>query len=176
MSAAPIPPANAAPLARGERFALGVIGAVAGARAMVSISPVLRFDADPAIVPGALAGIGPSGSLLLDALGALAVAKLAWEGRRQGRAGAWCALLILLRLPAFLGSVLQPAASFGDLWRGATWLINDQPMLARPLPKNASAMKAITASGLSTKLAPTMLADRNSPIMIGVLRATPRLR
>jgi len=128
MSAAPTndaapPSVRAAPLARGERFALGVIGAVAGARAMVSISPALRFDTDPAIVPGALAGIGPSGSLLLDALGALAVAKLAWEGRRHGRAGAWCALLLLLPLPAFLWSVLQPAASFGDLWRGATWLV-----------------------------------------------------
>ena len=34
--------------------------------------------------------------------------------------------------------------------RGATWLTSDQPMLAMPLPKKASAMKAITASGLST--------------------------
>lgn len=110
-------------LSRGERMALGALGAVATARAAVAISPSLRFDTDPAIVPGPLAGIGPSGSMLLDAIGALAVALLAWHGRRRGAPAPWCALLVLLPLPAFVFGVLQPWSPFADLWRGSSWLV-----------------------------------------------------
>src|SRR5712664_2929819 len=60
--------------------------------------------------------------------------------------------------------------------RGATWEISDQPIEAMPLPKNARHMKAITSSGASTKLAPTMLDDSSSPRMMGSLRAVPSVR
>ena len=60
-------------------------------------------------------------------------------------------------------------------WGGATLEISDQPMLAMPLPKKASAMNAITSSGASTKLAPMMELYSSRPQMIGDLRAQPRL-
>lgn len=112
-----------------ERLALVVLAAVASARAMVAIAPALRFDSDPAIVPGAFAGIGPSASLLLDALGVAAIAFLAAARLRasrleSGRAiGASTALLLLLPLPALLLLTLAPSGGFADLWRGATWLV-----------------------------------------------------
>jgi len=112
-----------------ERVALALLAAVASARALVSIAPALRFDSDPAIVPGAFAGLGPSGSLLLDALGAAAIAFLAAARLRASRAdpsrsaGATTALLLLLPLPAFLLVLLSPGGSFADLWRGATWFV-----------------------------------------------------
>src|SRR5579863_5722616 len=56
---------------------------------------------------------------------------------------------------------------------GATWEISDQPIEAMPLAKKASAMKAITNSGESTKLAPMMQEDRSRPKMMGALRAVP---
>src|SRR5215471_21727853 len=56
---------------------------------------------------------------------------------------------------------------------GATWEISDQPIDAMPLAKKASAMKAITSSGESTKFAPMMQDERSRPKMMGVLRAVP---
>ena len=58
---------------------------------------------------------------------------------------------------------------------GATEEINDQPMEAMPLPKKATHMKAITISGASTKLAPTMQLDSSRPKMMGDLRAVPSI-
>src|SRR5579863_8283988 len=59
---------------------------------------------------------------------------------------------------------------------GATWEISDQPIDAMPLAKKASAMKAITSSGESTKLAPMMHEERSRPKMMGALRAVPSER
>lgn len=54
-----------------------LLAAVGTARTLVAVAPLLRFDSDPAIVPGAFAGIAPATSLLLDGVGAAAVALLA---------------------------------------------------------------------------------------------------
>src|SRR6516162_1842607 len=69
---------------------------------------------------------------------------------------------------------VPPVSPIRDL--GATWEISDQPIEAMPLPKKASAMKAITSSGDSTKLAPMIHDERSRPKMIGVLRAVPSER
>ncbi|MBM4112140.1 MAG: O-antigen ligase family protein [Phycisphaerae bacterium] len=129
---------------RRESIALGVIAAVAAARAMLSISPALRFDTDPAVIPGALAGIGPSASLLLDSLGLIGVAMLlaGRAGRRSEAAAALdrgrdstpaqvrgrvrsiglAPLLVLVPLPGFLATLLGESGGLSDLWRGASWL------------------------------------------------------
>ncbi len=50
---------------------------------------------------------------------------------------------------------------------------SDQVIEARPLPKNASARKAITSGVDSTKLAPMIEVEISRPLMIGNLRAKP---
>src|SRR5258708_1176289 len=58
---------------------------------------------------------------------------------------------------------------------GAREVTNDQVMEAKPLPKNASAMKKITQLVESVKLAPMMQVDISNPETIGSLRAKPTL-
>src|ERR1700759_4077957 len=59
--------------------------------------------------------------------------------------------------------------------RGATEEMIDQPIEAMPLPKKARVMNPITAQGAVTKLAITMEQESRRPVMIGALRAAPRL-
>lgn len=108
--------------ARRESLAIGAIAAVAAARTMLAISPALRFDTDPAQSPGALAGIGPSGSFILDAIGLGAVALLLFERRARAGSIGFAPLLVLLTLPAFLATALAGDGAFSDLWRGASWM------------------------------------------------------
>ncbi|MNW49237.1 hypothetical protein D3C74_266470 [compost metagenome] len=58
---------------------------------------------------------------------------------------------------------------------GASADTKDQVIEARPLPKKAIDMKVMTSAVLSVKIAPIMLMESNSPVMIGSLREVPRL-
>src|SRR5471032_137342 len=58
---------------------------------------------------------------------------------------------------------------------GARVETSDQVIDASPLPKNASARKAMTSGVNSTKLAPMIDVEISSPPMIGSLRAKPTL-
>ncbi len=92
---------------------------VAVMRCATSFPPQVWFDVDPAFDPTRLAGLGPAGSLLLDAM--------LWLGCAMVLVGEWLTkrglegkLLILALLP--LPVVLYHGWSDGgDLWRGSTW-------------------------------------------------------
>ncbi|MBX3354748.1 MAG: O-antigen ligase family protein [Phycisphaeraceae bacterium] len=144
-----------------ERVALVVLAGVASARGLVTIAPALRFDSDPALVPGAFAGMGPSGSLLLDAIGAAAIAMLAaarlrasrlsqagvMDPRASTREGvALLIILALLPLPAFVAQSMAHHADFANFWRGATWLV--AAMAAVLVAGSDRAGRAIVAGAL----------------------------
>src|SRR5471032_99293 len=75
------------------------------------------------------------------------------------------------RLPTKLNTPPVRPSMFG----GASDVTRDHVMDAKPLPKNATAMKKMTQLVESVKLAPMMLVDISRPEMIGNLRAKPTL-
>lgn len=99
---------------------LGIL-AVAAARCVIVFAPQVVFDVDPAIDPAPLAGLGPSGSLALDALG-LAACGLGLAGEILSRRRLEWLLLVaaLAPLPVVL---FHGSADLGDLWRGSTWVV-----------------------------------------------------
>ncbi len=99
---------------------LGIL-AVAAARCVTAFAPQVVFDVDPAIDPAPLAGLGPSGSLALDALG-LAACGLGLAGEILSRRRVDWLLLVaaLAPLPVVL---FHGSADLGDLWRGSTWVV-----------------------------------------------------
>src|SRR5262249_50446711 len=58
---------------------------------------------------------------------------------------------------------------------GATEEIMDQPIEAIPFPKKARVINPITAQGAATKFAMMIEQESNNPVMMGILRAVPRL-
>ncbi len=99
---------------------LGIL-AVAAARCVTVFAPQVVFDVDPAIDPAPLAGLGPSGSLALDALG-LAACGFGLVGEILSRRRVDWLLLVaaLAPLPVVL---FHGATDLGDLWRGSTWVV-----------------------------------------------------
>ena len=101
---------------------IGLIGiaTIAIMRCVVFFAPQVLFDVDPAHNPTPIGGLGPAGSLLLDALllGACACGLLgqAIAGRRFD-----ALLLVLAAAPAPI-VLWHGAGDAGDLWRGSTWL------------------------------------------------------
>ena len=96
------------------------IAAIAIARCVITFAPQVVFDVDPAIDPTPLPGLGPAGSLVLDALllGACACALLGEA--LSGRGIDW-RLLALALIPA-PWVIWHGTADALDLWRGMTWL------------------------------------------------------
>ena len=101
---------------------IGLIGiaTIAIMRCVIFFAPQVLFDVDPAHNPAPIGGLGPAGSLLLDALllGACACGLLgqAIAGRRFD-----ALLLVLAAAPAPI-VLWHGAGDAGDLWRGSTWL------------------------------------------------------
>jgi len=99
--------------------ALGIV-TIAIIRCVVAFSPRLVFDIDPAIDPTPLPGLGPAGSLLLDAL-LMAACGCGLLGEALARRGLDWTLLALAVVPAPI-VFWHGAHDLLDLWRGSTWL------------------------------------------------------
>src|SRR5688572_12781585 len=101
---------------------VGLIGilSLAVARCVIVFAPQVLFDVDPAFDPVPLNGLGPAGSLRLDALLlASCVCGLLGEWL-SGRGLDWKLLtLALLPLPIVIWHGWDDA---GDMWRGGTWM------------------------------------------------------
>ncbi|HWB18789.1 MAG TPA: O-antigen ligase family protein [Phycisphaerales bacterium] len=98
-----------------------LIVAVSVARCVVTFSPMVVFDVDPAAVGGiTLSGLGPAGSLMLDValLVGCGFALCGWV--MSGRKMNW-GLLLLAAVPA-ISVVKHGCGNLGDLWIGMTWL------------------------------------------------------
>ena len=107
--------------AQAMRWAGGVgIVIIAVMRCVISFAPQIVFDIDPALDPTPLAGLGPAGSIFLDALLLLACA-CALLGEVQAKRGIdWFVLLAALApMPIVVWHGLDDA---GNLWRGSTWM------------------------------------------------------
>ena len=99
--------------------ALG-IAALAIVRCVVAFAPQIVFDIDPAIDPTPLPGLGPAGSLFLDAL-LLAACGCGLLGEALARRGIDWRLLVLALVPAPI-IAWHGMTDMADLWRGSTWL------------------------------------------------------
>ena len=93
---------------------------IAVMRCVIAFAPQVVFDIDPALDPTPLAGLGPAGSILLDALLLLACAS-AMVGEVLAKRGIdWLVLLLALApTPIVIWHGLGDA---GNLWRGSTWI------------------------------------------------------
>ncbi len=99
--------------------ALGIV-TVAVMRCVIAFAPQLVFDIDPAIDPTPLPGLGPPGSLFLDAV-LLAACGCGLLGEALSRRGIdW--LLVVLSLIPFPLVVWHGIGDLGNLWRGSTWV------------------------------------------------------
>ena len=93
---------------------------IAVMRCVISFAPQIVFDIDPALDPTPLAGLGPAGSILLDALLLLACACALLGEVRTKRGIDW--LLIVLALAPAPIVIWHGLGDAGNLWRGSTWM------------------------------------------------------
>ena len=95
-----------------------ILGGAIALRTLVAWAPVLRFDVDPVFDPSPFAGLGPAGSLYIDAVIALSAAFILAEC-----ASLWALTLLLV---AGLASIsifqIHGVGAAGTPWRGATWI------------------------------------------------------
>jgi O-antigen ligase len=95
-----------------------ILGGAIALRTLVAWAPVLRFDVDPVFDPAPFAGLGPAGSLYIDAVIALSAAFILAEC-----ASLWALTLLLV---AGLASIsifqIHGVGAAGTPWRGATWI------------------------------------------------------
>ncbi len=96
------------------------IAGIAVTRCVIAFAPRVVFDIDPAVDPSPLPGLGPAGSLLLDAL-MLAACGMALLGEALARRGVSAWLLGLAIAPAAIVA-WHACGDSGDLWRGSTWV------------------------------------------------------
>ncbi len=99
--------------------ALGIV-TVAIIRCVIVFSGQIVFDVDPAIDPTPLAGLGPAGSLFLDAA-LLAACGCGLLGETLAGRSIDRLLLALALVPAPV-IAYHGLADAGDMWRGSTWL------------------------------------------------------
>jgi len=98
---------------------VAMIGAVAVTRCAILFVSQRVFDVDPAMSPLPIGGLGPAGSLWLDAL-LFAACAIALAGEAIAGRGGAVPLLILAIVP--LPVVFwHGAGDAGDLWTGTTW-------------------------------------------------------
>jgi hypothetical protein len=170
MSAGPASAAGVATRARALAVALRWIGAagiagIAAVRCVIVFAPQVVFDVDPSIAyvaqldgtmdPALLPGLGPAGSLLLDAL-LLAACGCALLGETLTRRGLeWPLLaLALVPVPAVAWHGLSDA---GDLWRGATWLAAAVACVTAAHLGRDRALRLAMVSLLAAVLVPVLL-------------------
>ncbi len=109
-------------LASMKRSTLALWAAIMGGgialRTLVAWAPALRFDIDPVFDPAPFAGLGPAGSLCVDAVIALSAACILAQC-----ASLWALVLLLVAGLASV-SIFQThgVAAAGTPWRGATWI------------------------------------------------------
>ncbi len=133
----------------------GLLAAIAAARMSVSIVPQTRFDADPVLNPSSYAGLGPTGSLLLD-VALLLVAALIFAGEARAGRRVSGILLLLALLPA-IPIAWHGSSNALDLFRGATWLAAAVAGVAAAHRARAPAFRAILLAGLLGGLVPLVL-------------------
>ena len=96
-----------------------LMGGAIALRTLVSWAPVLRFDVDPVFDPAPFAGLGPAGSLYIDAVIALSAAFILAEC-----ASLWAlALLMVAGLASISIFHIHGANPAATPWRGATWVV-----------------------------------------------------
>ncbi|MFZ9688324.1 MAG: hypothetical protein ACO3DS_00645 [Phycisphaerales bacterium] len=103
---------------------VAVLAGLLASRTLVAWTPLVHFDIDPssvsreAVIP--FAGLGPAGSLAIDALTSGVAGVLLWRLARA-RIGwpAWMALLAALLASLDVALVLR--GDFENLWRGSAW-------------------------------------------------------
>ncbi len=133
----------------------GLLAAIAAARMSVTIVTQTRFDTDPVLNPTPFAGLGPTGSLLLD-VALLLVASLVFAGEARAGRRVSGVLLLLALLPAV------PIAWHGstdalDLFRGATWLAAAIGAVAAAHLARDAACRGILLAGLLGGLVPLVV-------------------
>ena len=95
-----------------------ILGSAIALRTLVAWAPVLRFDVDPVFDPAPFAGLGPAGSLCVDAVIALSAAFILAEC-----ASLWAlALLLVAGLASISIFQIHGVGVAGTPWRGATWI------------------------------------------------------
>ena len=95
-----------------------ILGGAIALRTLVAWAPVLRFDVDPVFDPAPFAGLGPAGSLCVDAVIALSAAFILAEC-----ASLWAlALLLVAGLASISIFQIHGVGVAGTPWRGATWI------------------------------------------------------
>jgi hypothetical protein len=103
---------------------LGVSGlaAAAVARSATMLVPSRWFDVDPALTPGAIEGLGPEGSLALDAMLLASSAAILLGRLRAGRGlDAIAVLLAAIPVPVLAWhGALNGEADLEQIWRGAS--------------------------------------------------------
>ena len=106
-----------------DRLAMGAIIVAAGARVMISFSPIAVFDMDPAIDASPFIGATPAESVLLDAL-ALAGASWLLVKRLLSRARVdlSSSLIGLACIPSIALAIFHGMGDAEQLWRGSTWV------------------------------------------------------
>jgi hypothetical protein len=103
---------------------VAVLAGLLASRTLVAWTPLVHFDIDPsavsreAVIP--FAGLGPAGSLAIDALTCGVAGVLLWRLARARIAWpAWLALLAALLAALDVALVLR--GDFENLWRGSAW-------------------------------------------------------
>jgi hypothetical protein len=132
----------------------GLLAAIGAARMSVSIVPQTRFDTDPVLNPLPYAGLGPTGSLLLD-VALLLVAALIFAGEARAGRRVSGVLLLLALLPA-IPIAWHGASNALDLFRGATWLAAAVAGVAAAHLARDAACRAILLAGLLGGLVPLL--------------------
>lgn len=140
---------------RGEAWIrVGVAGLVAAAasRTVVTLPPSTWFDVDPLRSPGAVEGLGPAGSLALDAM-LLASAAAVLLGRVCAGRGLDRVAVLLATIPVpFV--VWHGAGDLEQIWRGTTlvaaWFAFVAALHLRDLPQE----RTLLAAGLLAAAVP----------------------
>ncbi|MDA1008526.1 MAG: hypothetical protein O2800_05930, partial [Planctomycetota bacterium] len=95
------------------------ICAIAAGRCLVSFAPSVWFDVDPSFDGMPFLGLGPLGSMVLDAFTLFfAAIVLILRASALGRMGATALLLVI---PGALVAAFFGSNNLDDGWRGATW-------------------------------------------------------
>lgn len=129
------------------RAATVALVAVAVVRCTVAFAPDIRFDTDPAINPIPFAGLGPTGSLLLDAIALLASATALAAERRAGRR-VHLTWVLAAGLPG-IAVFLHGWGNAMDLFRGSTWLAAAFGCVAAMHLARDAANRRLLVAGLS---------------------------
>ncbi len=131
------------------------IAVVAVTRCVVFFAAHLVFDIDPAVDATPIQGLGPAGSLALDAVLLLACGAALLGEALAGRRLEW-ALLAAAFVPAPV-VLWHGASDAGDLWRGATWLGAATAAVAVAHLARDRGLRVVLASILLAALGPLLV-------------------